>query len=125
VDAEQPPGPAPAAPAEHLAAGEHIFHLARETDWAAARAAGEYLVSTLGRTLAQEGFVHASRRHQVAGVHAAFYRGLDEPLLLLEVDPARLRAEVRLEVPPGAAEAFPHVYGPLDVGAVVAVRPYP
>lgn len=103
-----------------LDTGEHIFHIALARDWARAQEHGDYRVSTLGRSLAEEGFVHASRRHQVAGVRAAFYADVGEPLVLLEIDPARLDVPLRLEVPLEAEEAFPHIYGPVPVGAVVS-----
>jgi uncharacterized protein (DUF952 family) len=105
--------------------GEHIFHIATVADWETALATGAYRISTLGRTLDEEGFIHASRQGQVEGVRRAFYAGLTEPLVLLEIDPDRLDVELRVEVPAGAAEAFPHIYGPLPVGAVVGVRPLP
>ena len=100
--------------------GEHVFHLALLRDWEQAQRDGDYRVSTLGRSLADEGFVHVSRRHQVAGVRSAFYADVAEPLVLLEIDPARLDVPLRLEVPPDAEEAFPHIYGPVPVGAVVS-----
>ena len=53
---------------------------------------------------------------------AAFYSDPGLRLVLLEIDPARLDVELRLEVPPGAGEAFPHIYGPLGIDAVVGVR---
>ncbi|MGR6918989.1 DUF952 domain-containing protein [[Actinomadura] parvosata] len=94
-----------------------IHHLALATDWDNARAAGEYRVSTLGRTLEEEGFIHCSRDlSQLRGVHTAFYRHVTEPLLVLDIDPAGL--DVRLE------NGFPHLYGPLPLTAVTAVRPY-
>lgn len=102
---------------------EHVFHIALAADWAAARVAGDYRVSTLGRTLDEEGFLHASRRHQVDAVRASFYDDPSLDLLLLEIDPARLTSALVLEVPDGADEAFPHVYGPLDLSAVVATSP--
>ena len=108
-----------------LEAGEHVFHLALGRDWEAARPVGEYRVSTLGRTLAEEGYIHASRRHQVASVRAGFYAGVQERLVLLEIDPDLLGCELRLEVPPGADGPFPHIYGPLPVAAVVAVEEVP
>jgi glutathione S-transferase len=37
-------------------ATEPLFHLALRRDWEAAQAAGESRVSTLGRTLEQDGF---------------------------------------------------------------------
>jgi uncharacterized protein (DUF952 family) len=100
---------------------EPVFHVALRRDWDAARHGGEYRVSTLGRTLDQEGFVHASFRHQWPHIRGAFYGHVDEPLVLLEIDPARLDAALVVETPPGAAEAFPHIYGPVPVTAVVAV----
>lgn len=106
---------------DQLEPGEHIFHIATVDEWQAALLAGDYRVSTLGRSLADEGFIHASRRHQVDGVRAAFYTEPGLALLLLEIDPALLGVDLRLETPPGADEAFPHIYGPLRTDAVVAV----
>jgi uncharacterized protein (DUF952 family) len=106
---------------DRLDPGEHIFHIATVDDWAAAVEAGDYRVSTLGVSLADEGFIHASRRGQVEGVRAAFYDDPGLRLVLLEIDPARLGVELRLEFPPGADQAFPHIYGPLSTDAVVAV----
>ncbi|NUW33235.1 DUF952 domain-containing protein [Nonomuraea sp. SMC257] len=94
-----------------------ILHLALATDWQAAQHAGDYRVSTLGRTLAEEGFIHCSRdAAQLHGVHDAFYGAVTEPLLVLEIDPAGL--DVRVE------NGFPHLYGPLPLTAVTATRPY-
>ena len=107
---------------DRLGPGEHIFHISTVEDWQAAQRAGDYRVSTLGRSLADEGYIHASRSDQVEGVRAAFYADPGLRLVLLEIDPARLGVELRLEVPPDADEAFPHIYGPLVIDAVVGVR---
>ncbi|GGO11105.1 hypothetical protein GCM10010116_22370 [Microbispora rosea subsp. aerata] len=102
-----------------------IFHLALASDWDAAVTAGEYRVSTLGRTLEEEGFIHASATlDQVHGVAGRYYGHVTEPLVLLEIDEERLGCPVRLEVPEGADEAFPHIYGPIPVTAVTAVSPF-
>lgn len=101
-----------------------IFHLALASDWADAQATGSYTISTLGRTLAEEGFIHASRGDQWPAVRERFYRGVTEPLLLLHIDTDRLDVPVVEEPPaPGMAETFPHIYGPLPVGAVVKAIP--
>jgi uncharacterized protein (DUF952 family) len=107
---------------ENLSPGEHIFHIATVDDWQAAQRSGDYRISTLGRSLAEEGFIHASRSDQVEGVRTAFYADPGLRLVLLEIDPSLLDVELRLEVPPGAEEAFPHIYGPLRTEAVVGVR---
>jgi uncharacterized protein (DUF952 family) len=100
---------------------EPLYHLALAADWEAAQEAGQYAVSTRGRTLAEEGFIHASRADQWADVRRRFYADVTEPLVLLVIDPTLLTATVRDERPPDAEETFPHVYGPIDLGAVVKV----
>ena len=81
-------------------------------------------------SLGDEGFVHCSRDEQVTlAVVDAFYRDAPRPLLVLEVDEALLSSPVRWEAaspapPPGVADdvLFPHVLGPIDRAAVVAVH---
>lgn len=102
-----------------------ILHLALAADWRDARAHGEYRVSTLGRTLDQEGFIHASAdTTQLHGVAARHYAGVTAPLLVLTIDQNLLPAPVRLEIPDGATHPFPHIYGPIPVTAVIAATPY-
>lgn len=100
-----------------------IFHIATAGDWERARRDGAYATSTIGRTLAEEGFIHASQAFQVADVANRYYRGVPDDLVVLVIDPARVRAPVRFERVPGAPEPFPHIYGPLNPDAVVAARP--
>ncbi len=98
-----------------------IHHIALASDWREALVVGEYRGSTLGRSLAEEGFVHAAFAHQLAGVAARYYRDVTEPLVLLAIDETRLAAPWRVESAPGGEEGFPHVYGPVEVAAVTAV----
>jgi uncharacterized protein (DUF952 family) len=101
---------------------ERIFHIATDADWRRTLETGTYTTSTRGVSLAEEGFIHASRREQVQGVFDRYYRGAGEHLVLLTIDPARLTdAEVRVE--PVGADTYPHVYGPLNRSAVVEVTP--
>ncbi len=100
-----------------------LFHIATAADWAAASATGRYTTSTRGRTLAEEGFIHASRGDQWHGVRARYYADVTEPLVLLVIDPDRLTSPVLDEEVPGSTETFPHVYGPIDLDAVVQVIP--
>ncbi|MEV6868466.1 DUF952 domain-containing protein [Streptosporangium subroseum] len=101
----------------------NILHLALAADWDAARQAGEYRVSTLGRTLEQEGFIHAcADQAQLHGVARRFYAEVTDPLVLLTIDPTGL--DVRLETPDDSPEAFPHIYGPLPLTAVISVTPF-
>jgi len=98
-----------------------IYHCASVTDWVVAQAEGEYTISSRGRTLADEGFVHASFASQVPGVLQRFYADVTEPLCLLVIDPRKLRVPVVTENLEGGEEKFPHLYGPIPVDAVASV----
>jgi uncharacterized protein (DUF952 family) len=105
---------------------EHLLHITERSLWDAARAAGTYEMSTRGRTLQEEGFIHCSLRSQlprVADFLYGSYTGPDE-LVVLVIDTGRLGAEVRHESPEPGGEEFPHVYGPIPVEAVVDVEPW-
>jgi uncharacterized protein (DUF952 family) len=101
-----------------------IFHLALQSAWDDAQTAGVYRVSTLGLDLDDVGFIHCSQAGQTAGVHARFYRDVTEPIVLLTIDTDRLTSPWRLDDVPGQPLPFPHVYGPLDLDAVVSVEPF-
>lgn len=101
-----------------------IYHIATRADWERALADGEYTTSSVGRTLAEEGFIHASHASQVARTANKFYREVPADLVLLVIDEERVRAEVRYEDVPGAELPFPHVYGPLNADAVLEALPF-
>ncbi len=100
-----------------------LFHIARRVDWDRALAEGSYRVSTLGKRLEDEGFIHLSFSDQVKPVADRFYRGAG-PLVLLELDPARLSGPVHVEAVPGTTERFPHLYGEITPDAVLAAEPF-
>lgn len=100
-----------------------ILHFCGRDAWSAAQADGEYR----GDTLDTEGFIHCSTAAQVHVPANAIARGRTD-LVLLEIDPDRLNVALRWEPgdpgDPGSMR-FPHVYGPIPVGAVVAVHDFP
>jgi uncharacterized protein (DUF952 family) len=101
-----------------------ILHITSRAEWLAAQATGRYVAPSL----ASEGFIHCSQQHQVLPVAEKFYRGQDG-LVLLVIDPARLDSPLKWEAPaeggppPGVAEGdpFPHIYGPINLEAVLEV----
>ena len=99
-----------------------IYHIATAPDWALAQRDGQYTTSTRDRTLAEEGFIHASTAGQVAPVANAYYRGVPD-LVVLVIDPGRVGPEIRYELVPGSDAPYPHIYGPLNTDAVVGTRP--
>jgi uncharacterized protein (DUF952 family) len=102
--------------------GRVVFHIALASDWEAAQRDGDYRVSTLGCSLDDVGFIHASTsREQVLGVASSFYTSVTEPLVVLSVDVDRVGSEVRDEFVGDAPVPFPHVYGPIPVPSVIGV----
>jgi len=102
-----------------------IFHLAFPDQWAAAEEAGCYRWSTRGKSLDDGAiFIHASWHDQVAMVANFVYADVTGPLNLLVIDTERLVSALCDEDLDGIGISFPHIYGPLNLDAVVAVRPY-
>ena len=96
-----------------------IYHITSQEEWAIAKAQGLYRAESL----ASEGFMHCSTHAQLLAVADAFYGGLGE-VLLLRIDESRVAAPLVWEapVPPEDAPApgdFPHIYGALNLDAVV------
>ncbi len=98
----------------------NIIHLISGSDWAAAQQAGEWRPPSL----AAEGFIHCSRPEQVAATMRRHFPGRSD-MLMLVLDPARVTAEIRDEDLYGRGETFPHIYGPLNLDAVIEVKPAP
>ena len=100
-----------------------ILHLAVRSDWETAKSAGEYIWSTRGVTVAHEGYTHCSFESQWRGVRDRFYADLsDDELVLLEIDESLLSSKVVVERLGAAPEAFPHIYGCVEISAVICER---
>lgn len=98
-----------------------IFHIAERARWDAAQVAGSYAWSTLGKTLDDEGFLHAAREDQWEDVRRRYYADVTTPLALLVIDTEKLTAPWREDVV--GETTYPHIYGALNPSAVVEVRP--
>lgn len=92
-----------------------ILHITRQDQWEQAQVAGIYR----GDTLASEGFIHCSTPAQVVRVANARFLGANG-LVLLCIAPDRVQPAIKYEASAGD-ERFPHIYGPLNLDAVVAV----
>jgi uncharacterized protein (DUF952 family) len=94
-----------------------IYHVTNKKDWAAAQANGTFTAPSLFT----EGFIHTSQEQQVQGVLQRYYQGKTD-LLLLHIDETKLTAELKYELAPSINEDFPHVYGGINLNAVVKVE---
>jgi uncharacterized protein (DUF952 family) len=68
-----------------------------------------------------EGFIHCSTAAQLEASGRRHFSG-QTGLVVLEIDPERLRWELRWEESGG--EQYPHLYGPLDLEAVISVQTF-
>ena len=97
-----------------------ILHAALPEDWEEARRRGSYATSTRGKTLAQQGFLHASTIAQLPVVLRDYYADLPSVVILvLDIDTlAAAGSPVRWDDVPGSASPFPHVYGEVPASGV-------
>ena len=94
-----------------------IYHITAADAWAVAQAAGKYEAPSL----ADEGFIHCSADEaQALRVVERLYPGVTG-LQVLDVDVIRLKAEVKRE-PSRSGEVYPHIYGKINLDAVVRIR---
>src|ERR1700755_270423 len=101
-----------------------IYHIAETADWEQAQRDRQYTMSTRGRTLAEEGFIHAATAAQVPVLSVAYYRDAPD-LVLLVIDTDRVGPELRYEQVRGQPDPYPHIYGPLNLSAVLETPPPP
>ena len=102
-----------------------ICHITTRDAWEAAQAGGEFRSPEFDTI----GFIHCSTPEQVVLVANAFFRG-QSGLVLLVIDPIRLKSPVRWEPPhaTGRVPAFmygsvyPHVYGPINLDSVARIE---
>lgn len=91
-----------------------IYHVTTAADWNAAKAKGYYEHPSLK----DEGFIHCSQDHQVAGVLERYFAGQTD-LIKLVIDTDKLTSKYVFDWSPSTADTFPHVYGPINADAVI------
>ena len=96
-----------------------IVHFASKDEWDAAKEAGSYAPAKLE----QFGYVHCSYPAQATDVANELFADRDD-VVLLWIDPAKVRSAIIYERPKGEdlGELYPHIYGPVDLAAVVAAQ---
>lgn len=97
-----------------------VMHMLPRTRWDAQPRNQPYAADSLST----EGFIHCTAQASVL-LHVAntFYRCEAGDWVILRVDTTRLTAPVRWER--ADEHIFPHVYGPIDLEAVVQVIDFP
>ena len=102
-----------------MAASGRTYHMT-PLDWWEASSAGEPLGAP---SLAEEGFVHCTTGHdEMVATANRHYRDDPRAFVVLTLDLDLAGSPWRVDDPNGI---YPHVFGPIDRGAILAVRPMP
>lgn len=102
-----------------------IWHITELAAWEAAVRQGSYTRSTRRRDLSEAGYIHASWPEQVSLVAKRVYPDRPGDLVILEIDVGRVEAAgiaVDIEADDEGGRGYPHIKGPLPIGAVVRLR---
>jgi len=92
----------------------NIFHITEQSTWQEAKHNTFYE----GDTLSVDGFIHCCLFEQIEDVLLNWFKGKHN-VVILEIDPEILLSPVKYENLEGGLEMFPHVYGPINLDAVI------
>ena len=93
-----------------------IFHVTTAAEWNKGKQQGSYTSASLE----EEGFIHCSQQHQVEGVLERYFEG-QTGLVKLVVDTDKLTSKYVFDWSPSMADTFPHIYGPINIDAVIEI----
>ncbi len=93
-----------------------IYHITTLQVWQQALIIGEYMHDSL----VQEGFIHASKLEQIQATLQRYY-STQTNLVILAINPANCRPQIKYELANSVGEEFPHIYGKLNTDAVSVV----
>lgn len=94
-----------------------IYHITTKAEWDAALQQGYYEATSLH----SEGFIHCSTAKQVQGVLERYFAGQTN-LVQLTIDALKLKSKLVYETSPSLQQDFPHVYGAINLEAVIHVK---
>jgi uncharacterized protein (DUF952 family) len=95
-----------------------IYHIVNPQDWEEGTEAGKYRTSTLEK----DGFIHCCKEDQIGFVVNNWFSGQTE-LFLITIEADKLETPLIFENSETGEEAFPHIYGPINLDAVVDIQP--
>ena len=96
----------------------YIYHITQASEWEKALQTGYYEAPSLK----EEGFIHCSEAYQVLDTFNRYFAGQTN-LVKLFIDTDKLNSQYVQEWSSGAQDTFPHIYGSINLDAVVAVEP--
>jgi len=97
---------------------DFIYHITSRSWWEAAQPSGQLSSPRFD----EEGYIHCATEQQIPGVLERYFKGQTD-LVRLTIDKARVKPPLVFELAGKLNEVFPHIHGPINLDAVVAVDP--
>lgn len=94
-----------------------VYHIIDAAVWEIAKEESFYEPDSLKK----DGFIHLCRKNQIQSVINRYYPNQTR-LLLLEINPLKLKHELKYEMVYENEALYPHLYGPLNTSAVMSTK---
>jgi len=96
----------------------HIYHIVDQHTWNKNKNDELFCAPSLDTV----GFIHCCTKEQIKFVLNNWFQDR-QGLILITIDPKKLTPRLIFENSEGGDELFPHLYGPIDLQAVVEIQP--
>ena len=97
-----------------------VLHVAKESDYKNSLESGLYGDFSIKK----DGFIHCSTIENVVDVANDNLREIQEKLIILCIDTEKLSSELKWEARGSKGIKFPHIYGLINLDAVVKTFPF-
>lgn len=94
-----------------------LYHIMPLKEWTSAQKEKHYAPTSLSK----EGFIHLSTREQLPLVLERYFKGQTD-LVLLHIDPLKVTAALKFESVYPHQAPYPHLYGPLNLDAIIKAK---
>ena len=91
-----------------------IFHLVPKKKWHNNQRYGLYRPDLKD----EEGFIHCSTADQVEDTANRFFKDQNN-ILLIVINYGKIQSDVKMEDTEGSGQEYPHIYGPLNMDAIL------
>lgn len=91
-----------------------IFHVVKKEDWKLQKKDSRYHPESIDT----EGFIHCSPGREIEEVTNRLFKG-ESDILLIIINTTLVEPEIRYENSGDSDTKYPHIYGPLNMDAVI------
>lgn len=96
---------------------KYIYHIIKPEWWEKFKGKSSYFSETLD----VEKFIHCSTEEQILPTCNRHFKS-HQALIVLKLAKEKISSKLIYELAPGVGEEFPHIYGPINLDAVVEIK---